>query len=73
MARFPQLSPKGTAPQPGRITVSPSEAAALLGVSRSFFYEHVMPELDVIRLGRKRLVSLRELEAWTAREAARIV
>jgi hypothetical protein len=32
-----------------------------------------MPELDVIRLGRKRLVSLRELEAWTAREAARIV
>jgi len=34
-------------------------------------YEHVMPDLRVIRLGRKRLIPLRELEDWTDRNAAR--
>ena len=45
-----------------RLALTPDEAAASLGVSRSFFYEHVLPDLRVIRLGRKRLIPVRELE-----------
>jgi hypothetical protein len=30
-----------------------------------------MPDLRVIRLGRKRLIPVRELEDWTDRNAAR--
>jgi excisionase family DNA binding protein len=54
-----------------RLALTPNEAAAAIGVGRSFFYEHVMPDLRVIRLGRKRLIPLRELEDWTDRNAAR--
>ena len=53
--------------------MTPSEAAAAIGVGRSFFYEHVLPDLRVIRLGRKRLIPVRELEHWTDRNAARIL
>jgi excisionase family DNA binding protein len=53
--------------------VTPDEAAAAIGVGRSFFYENVLPDLRVIRLGRKRLIPLRELEAWTDRAASRIL
>jgi excisionase family DNA binding protein len=56
-----------------RIALTPDEAAAAIGVGRTTFYEHVMPDLRVIRLGRKRLIPVRELEAWTEREAARIL
>jgi excisionase family DNA binding protein len=51
--------------------VSPDEAAAALGVSRDYFDEHVMPELRVVRRGRKRLVPMHELERWLDTEAAR--
>jgi hypothetical protein len=33
----------------------------------------VLPELRVIRIGRKRLIPIRELESWTERQAARAV
>ena len=56
-----------------RIALTPGEAAAAIGVGRSFFYEQVMPELRVIRLGRKRLIPVRELEGWIERSAARIL
>ena len=54
---------------PARISLTPTEAAAAIGVSRSFFYEHVLPELRVIRIGRKRLVPVAELASWTHRSA----
>jgi len=56
-----------------RLALTPNEAAAAIGVGRSFFYEHVMPDLRVIRLGRKRLIPVSELEAWTERAASRIL
>ena len=56
-----------------RLALTPDEAATSLGVSRSFFYEHILPELGVIRVGRKRLIPVRELETWTERHAARIL
>ena len=58
---------------PPRLTLSPDEAAASLGVSRDYFDEHVAPELRIVRVGRRRLVPLRELEEWIDRHAARAV
>jgi hypothetical protein len=55
-----------------RIAVMPNEAAAMLGVSRDFFDEHVKPELRVIRRGsRTILIPVAELESWVAQSAAR--
>ena len=53
-----------------RLTLTPTEAAEMLGVSRSFFYEHVLPELRTIYRGRKRLLLVSELERWADRNAS---
>jgi excisionase family DNA binding protein len=50
-----------------RLALSPDEAAALLGVSRDYFDEHVIAELRIVRRGRRILVSLAELERWLER------
>lgn len=52
-----------------RIALTPSEAAAAIGVGPDFFDPNVAPELRLIRRGRKRLVPVRELERWTAENA----
>jgi excisionase family DNA binding protein len=52
------------------LALNPAEAAEALGVSRDFYDEHVLPDLRVVRRGRKVLVSVAELERWLAREAA---
>jgi excisionase family DNA binding protein len=56
-----------------RLALTPDEAATSLGVSRSFFYEHILPDLRVIRVGRKRLISVGELKLWTERKSTRIL
>jgi excisionase family DNA binding protein len=61
---------KLTAPQ-GRLALSPEEAAQTLGVSRTFFYEHILWDLRVVRIGRKRLIPVKELDSWLERHAAR--
>lgn len=58
-------------PAPSRLGFSPAEAAASLGCSRNFFDEHVLPELRVVRIGRRIIVPVRELERWLERNAAR--
>jgi len=62
-------SPTELAAQGVRLTLSPAEASALLGVSRDFFDEHIGPELRVVRRGRLKLIPMRELERWLEREA----
>lgn len=54
-----------------RLSVSPSEAAEMLGVSRDYFDEHVLDELRAVRRGRRILIALAELECWLDRSAAR--
>jgi excisionase family DNA binding protein len=54
-----------------RIALTPAEAAAAVGVSRAFFYEHVLPDLRVIRKGRCRLIPVAELQAWCDARAER--
>ena len=54
-----------------RLAVSPDEAAAILGVSRDYFDEHIVGELRVVRRGRRILVPLVEIERWLERNATR--
>lgn len=54
-----------------RIALSPAEAAQALGVSRSLFYESILPELQVVRVGRRRLVTVDELSEWARSRSSR--
>ncbi len=47
-----------------RLALTKAEAAEALGVSVDFLEQHVMPELRVVRRGRRRLIALGELERW---------
>ena len=52
------------------LAMSVEEAASALGVARSTFYVSVLPDLRVVRIGRRVLIPRRELEWWIEREAA---
>jgi excisionase family DNA binding protein len=54
-----------------RLALSVTEAAEALGVSPDFFAEHIASELRIVRRGRRKLIAIRELEAWLDRSAAR--
>jgi excisionase family DNA binding protein len=49
------------------------EAAAAIGCSRTFFDEHVMAELRVTRLGRRRFIAVAELNRWLEQSASRVL
>ena len=55
---------------PPRLALTMAEAADSIGVSADFFREHVLPDLRVVRVGRKKLVSISELERWLQRSSA---
>jgi excisionase family DNA binding protein len=55
------------------LALGPEEAARAIGVSRDFLDEHIASELRWVRRGRRKLVSVRELERWLERAAARTV
>jgi hypothetical protein len=52
-----------------RLAATPAEAAAALGCSRVFFDEHLLPELRVVRRGRRIFIPVSELERWLHRSA----
>lgn len=56
-----------------RLALSPDEAAGALGVSRDYLDEHVAHELRWIRRGRRKFVSVRELERWLEQAAERVI
>jgi excisionase family DNA binding protein len=56
-----------------RLTLSPNEAATVVGCSRDFFDQHVKPELRVVRRGRLVLVPVRELQRWVDENAAKVL
>jgi excisionase family DNA binding protein len=56
-----------------RLAFSKAEASAALGVSVDFFEQHVMPELRIVRRGRRRLIPLAELERWLTENASMVL
>jgi excisionase family DNA binding protein len=54
-----------------RLALSPDEAAASLGVSRDYLDEHIAHELRWVRRGRRKFVSIAELQNWLTREGTR--
>lgn len=56
-----------------RLAFTPEEAAASIGCSRSFLYEHILPELRVVRVGRRRIIPRESLEQWLREEASRAI
>ncbi len=49
---------------PGRLALSPPEAARALGVGLTTFAATILPELRVIRHGRRVIVPVAELVRW---------
>ena len=56
-----------------RIAVGAGEAAAILGVSRAFFLERIATELKCIRVGRRKLYRVAELERWAEANEAKVL
>ena len=52
-----------------RIALTKAEAAMSIGVSVDYLEKHVMPNLKVIRRGRKVLIPVTELERWVTDNA----
>jgi excisionase family DNA binding protein len=52
------------------LALPPEEAAAMLSMSRDSFDRYVRDELRLLRVGRKVLVPVSELERWVERNAA---
>jgi hypothetical protein len=56
-----------------RLAFTRSEAAAAIGISVDSFERYVQPDLKIVRMGRMRLVQVRELERWLENHAARVL
>jgi hypothetical protein len=65
------VTPPKTRIPPPRVTLSLNEAADALGLSTNEFTAKVLPRLRVVKVGRRRLVPVRELEQWADKNAAR--
>ena len=75
-AKTPNNGAQSSLPSPSspqivpRLALSKLEAAQALGVSVDYLEEHVLPELPVVRRGRRVFVAVAELERWLDRSAA---
>lgn len=78
MATLPPVSTLHGWPEPKTpravepLGLNPDEAAIALGISRDFFDEHVLPELKIVRRGRKRIIPVAELNRWLEAQASRV-
>jgi excisionase family DNA binding protein len=52
------------------LALSIEDAADLLSISRDSFERHVMSELRLVRVGRRLLVPVRELDQWLEQHSA---
>lgn len=54
-----------------RLALTREQAAAALGMSLDSFERHVQPTIRLVRLGRMRLVPVREIDRWLDENAAK--
>lgn len=66
-------APRQIKRQHSRLALSKAEAAEALGVSVDFLEDHVLVELRVVRVGRRRLIAVSELERWLAERGERLL
>jgi excisionase family DNA binding protein len=59
-------------PSVPRLALTVTEAAEALGTSLDFFAKHVAPDLHVVRRGRKKLISITELQRWLDENAEQV-
>src|SRR5438874_24940 len=52
-----------------RVALSIEEACGALGISWDLWHEHVAHDVRMVRLGRRRLVPVAELQKWLATHA----
>jgi excisionase family DNA binding protein len=60
-----------TTPTVARLALSVDEACSALGVSWDTWREYVEHEVRVVRVGRRKLIAVAELERWLAANAER--
>ena len=56
-----------------RTALSIEEACASLGVSWDTWNEHIAPEIRIVRLGRRQLVPVVEIQRWLDKNGLRAV
>jgi excisionase family DNA binding protein len=56
-----------------RLAYTIPEAWELLGVGRTYFRSQILPDLRVVRRGRRVLVPRAELERWLDQNSARLL
>ena len=54
-----------------RLALTRAEASAALGMSLDSFERYVQPSIRLVRLGRMRLVPVREIDRWLDEHAGR--
>jgi hypothetical protein len=60
-------------PRTPALALSIEQSCAALGVSWDTWHEHVEPEIRLVRLGRRKLVPVAELERWLADNAENVL
>jgi len=64
-------SPMGVGPSTPALALTVEQAAAALSVGYDVFHRSIEPRLRIVRLGRRKLIPVAELERWLAENAER--
>ena len=62
-----------TKPTTPALALTVEQAAAALSLSWDTFHAEVEPELRIVRLGRRKLILVTELQAWLDRRAEAVL
>jgi excisionase family DNA binding protein len=66
------MSARATPTTPA-LALTVEQAAASLSVGYDLFHEQIEPELRIVRLGRRKLVPVSELQKWLDQYAERVL
>jgi hypothetical protein len=56
-----------------RLALTPTEAAAALGMGLTSFKKYVQPQLRIVRRGKLRVIPVSEVERWAEENAERVL
>jgi hypothetical protein len=56
-----------------RLALTPTEAAAALGIGLTSFKKYVQPQVRIVRGGKLRVIPVSELERWAEENAERVL